>query len=47
MFLNHALPIVLVFVPFYVVINAHCKAENVNMFNLVELLDSIESVRKK
>jgi hypothetical protein len=47
MFLNHVLSIVLVFVPIYVVINAHCKAENVNMFNLVELLDSIKKVRKK
>lgn len=41
------LPAIFILLPIYLVLKAHCDYVNVNMFNIFEVLDSIEKIRKK
>lgn len=45
--LNHVLGFSITFLPIFLIVYAHCRVVNVNMFNLIEVINSINKIRKE
>ena len=46
-YLQNLILTIIIFGPIVLLIYSHCRAVNVNMFNLIEVIDSIEKIRKE